>query len=350
VRVHRVDIPLLRPFVTAVRTATELSIMLVEVVDSDGRSGWGEAPASWRVTGESPESIRAVVEDPLAATVVGREVGDLPDLIRDVTRAVFANASARSAVDCALHDLASQQAGIPLHTFLGGTLDSVRTDMTLSAGNAESLVASAAEWMGAGFSTIKIKVGTGPDDLDAVRRVRETVGPDIRLRVDANQAWTADEAVEIIAAWERLGLGIEFVEQPVAARAIDDLAFVSSHTSTPILADESAWTSRDLIEIAKRRAADLVNIKLAKTGGIGEARVMLETAKASGMGVLVGCMMESVVGVSAAASLATLVPGTTHDLDAGLWQTRSPVIGGGRYRGELIELSTMPGIGIEGIS
>ncbi len=130
------------------------------------------------------------------------------------------------------------------------------------------------------------------------------------------------------------------------------------------MADESVWTTHDLLEIVRTRAADLVNIKLAKTGGISEARRMLEIASAAGTGVLVGCMMESMVGVAAAASLAAAggraggegvawgghVRDATHDLDAGAWQTASPVDGGARYRGDLIELADRPGLGIDGLA
>jgi L-alanine-DL-glutamate epimerase-like enolase superfamily enzyme len=359
VRVHRIEVPLARPFVTSVRTATALSVMLVELVDSDGRSGWGESPASWRVTGESPEGIRAVIEGPLADLVVGRDPAEFSLLSDELASAVIGNASARSGVDCAIHDLAAQAAGMPLARLLGGAASGIRTDMTLSAAATDELVADARAWAEAGFGTIKIKAGAGHDDTTALRRVRDAVGPSLRLRVDANQGWSARQAVEVITAWERFELGIELVEQPVAARSIDDLAFVTSRVSTPVLADESAWTSRDLLEIVHRRAADLVNLKLAKTGGIGEARRMLAVARATGTGVLIGSMMEGPVGIAAAASVAAaggMVAGggaladATHDLDAGLWLQRSPVTGGAAYRGDVIELSAAPGLGITGLA
>lgn len=363
VRVHRVEIPLVRPFVTAMRTATSLSVMLVEMTDADGRSGWGESPASWRVTGESPEGVRAAIDGPLSAVVLGRDPAELSLLGDELAASVVGNASARSGVDCALHDLAAQQAGMTLARFLGGVGSDIRTDMTLSAGSADSLVDDAVAWRDAGFGTVKVKVGAGGDDLTALRRVRDAVGPGVRLRVDANQGWSAREAVEVITGWERLGLGIELVEQPVAARAIDDLEFVTARVRTPILADESAWTTRDLIEIVRRRAADLVNIKLAKTGGITEARRMLALAGTTGTGVIIGSMMESGVGIAAAASLAAsgglasgeaarwgrTVGEATHDLDAGLWLAWSPVAGGASYRGDLVSLSADAGLGIRGI-
>lgn len=363
VRVHRVDVPLVRPFVTAVRATSALAVMLVEVVDSDGRSGWGEAPASWRVTGESPESIEAVVAGPLAAAIVGRDLLELPALTEELAVAVIGNSSARSAVDCALHDLAAQHAGVPLAVALGGSVTPIRTDMTLSVDSADAQLVAARRALADGFTTIKVKVGQGDVAVDALRRLRDELGPDVVLRVDANQAWTARQSVDIIGTWERLGLGIQLVEQPVAARAIGDLAFVTARVSTLVMADESAWTTLDLLEIVRTRAADLVNVKLAKSGGISEARRMVDIACATGTGVVIGCMMESVVGVAAAASLAAAggraagegvawgghVSDATHDLDAGAWLAAAPVDGGARYSGGTIELVDAPGLGITGL-
>ena len=363
-RVHRIEVPLVRPFVTAVRTATSIAVTLVEAVDSDGRSGWGEAPISWRVTGESPESVRAAVLGPLAEAVVGGDPADLAVLVGELPRRLIGNAAARSAVDCALHDLAAQQAGLPLYVYLGGAVGTVRTDMTLSAGPVDELGPEAFRWSQAGFGTLKVKAGAGHDDVEVLRAVRDAVGPDVRLRVDANQGWAPREAVRIITAWEDAGLDVEFVEQPVSARSPDDLEFVSSQVHTPILADEAAWTSCDLLEIVKRRAADLVNVKLAKSGGLLEAQRMIAVAQSSGVGVLVGSMMESHVGIAAAASLAasagvssgearrwgTSVRDASHDLDAGLWLADSPVSGGVDYRGDLIVLSGSGGLGIRGLA
>ncbi|MDP9027721.1 MAG: dipeptide epimerase [Actinomycetota bacterium] len=333
------------------RAATELPVMLVEIRDSDGRSGWGEAPVSWRVTGESPESIRAVIDGPLVGVALGREVADLPALADELRVAVAGNASARSAVDGALHDLASQSVGVTLVEFLGGGVSEISTDMTLSVAPADELTASALQWTESGFGTIKVKVGPAPATVDALRRVRDAVGPAIRIRVDANQAWSPREAVDIITEWERIGLDIEFVEQPVGTTSLDDLAFVTERVATPVMADESVWTSRDLRELVRRGAADMVNLKLAKSGGIGETRLMLRLASEAGIQVLIGTMMQSSVGVATAASVAASagLSDTVHDLDAGLWLSESPVRGGSVYQSDVVRLSPRPGLGIEGL-
>jgi L-alanine-DL-glutamate epimerase-like enolase superfamily enzyme len=359
VRLHRTTVPLVRPFVTAVRTATEIEALLVEVVDSDGRSGWGEAPTSWRVTGESPASVTAAVEGPLREAVLGMPVGEPAEASLALERAVVRNSAARMAVDCAVYDLAAQDAGVPLAAWLGASADRVRTDMTLSAvAHADelgTLVQTAKQHRDAGFGTIKVKVGAGADDVAVMRAVRDSVGPDVTLRADANQAWAPARAVEVIRAWEDLGLAVQLIEQPVHRDDLDGLAFVTAHVDTPVLADESVWTARDAREVIARHAADMVNIKLAKTGGVREALAVLDLASAAGVSAIVGCMMESHVGIAAAAAMAAVVDarsGTTtaHDLDAGLWLADSPVLDGIGYDGEIVRLSRRPGLGIRGLA
>jgi L-alanine-DL-glutamate epimerase-like enolase superfamily enzyme len=351
--VHTVPVPLRRPFVTAVRRADAIEAVLVEIVDRDGRSGWGEAAASWRVTGESPASIRAVVAGPLADLVVGRDVVETSALSDELARSVVHNSAARSAVDCALYDLAAQDAGLSLSSYLGGGEAAVRTDMTISAGGTDELVLAALEHCRDGFGALKIKVGAGHDDSNALLAVREAVGVDVVLRVDANQGWDAEQAVRIIRFWEDHEVNLEFVEQPVAARQLDDLALVTKHVETPVLADESVWTMHDLNELLARRCADLINVKLAKTGGISEALRMIAAATENDLGVVIGCMMESHVGIAAAAAvastLATVDVARAQDLDAGLWLRSSPVVGGATYRQDVVVPASDPGLGIRGI-
>jgi L-alanine-DL-glutamate epimerase-like enolase superfamily enzyme len=197
---------------------------------------------------------------------------------------------------------------------------------------------------------LKLKVGTdAASDVARVRAVREAA-PDARIRVDANQGWTPDEAITVIRALEDAGLDVEFVEQPVERYDVDGLARVTAAVDTPVMADESVFAPRDLAAVIERRAADLVNVKLAKCGGLGVARALLETARAAGMGTIVGSMMEGPIGVGAAASLVAAV-GTSHvsDLDAAWWAAASPVSGGATYDAGVIVLPGTPGLGIEGL-
>lgn len=351
--VHRVAVPLVRPFVTAQRRASTHVAVIVEVRDSDGRSGWGEAPCSWRVTGESPQSVAAAVSGPLAETIRGADVVEPDAVCNAIASALVRNSAAKMAVDCAVHDLAAQTEGVPLAVHLGGgsTLHPVTTDMTLSAGEPGEVAALARAHSDDGFRTLKVKCGRGGDDRMLLRAIRDAVGDDVTLRVDANQGFSRETAIRTIRAWEDDGIGVAFVEQPVAARALDDLAAVRAAVETPIMADESVWDLWDLAEVIRRGAADMVNIKLAKSGGLTEAMRMVRQAERAGVGVLLGSMMESTVGIAAAASLAlALGLADAQDLDAGLWLSESPVLGGPRYEGSSIRVPDVPGLGFTGLA
>ncbi|MFD0820545.1 mandelate racemase/muconate lactonizing enzyme family protein, partial [Micromonospora zhanjiangensis] len=203
-----------------------------------------------------------------------------------------------------------------------------------------------------GFDVLKLKVGADPGgDLARVGAVRSAVGPGTRIRLDANQGWTPRQAVRIIRGIEDAGLDVELVEQPVDRRDLAGLAWVSDRVDVPILADESVFGVRDLVEVIHRRAADMVNVKLAKCGGLGPARTLLDLAAAHGMGTIVGSMMESQVGLGAAASLVAAYRTTAvSDLDAAWWLATSPVQGGIRYDGATVVLPDEPGLGITGIA
>jgi L-alanine-DL-glutamate epimerase-like enolase superfamily enzyme len=348
----RVTTPLHTPFVTALRRTTTTDTVVVRVTDSDGVTGWGEAPQVWQVTGESLAGAEACVTGPLAAVVAGRDPDDLHALLRDVGAAVAANHGAKAAVDVALHDLVARRRGVSLPVLLGGTALRVPTDVTLAAGDADALAETARARAADGFGVLKMKVGTdAATDVARVRAVREAVGPGVRIRLDANQGWTARDAVRVICGLEDAGLDVELVEQPVAAADLDGLAWVTARVRTPVLADESVYGVRDLVEVVRRRAADLVNVKLAKCGGLRVAATLLELARAQGMGSIVGSMMESHIGVGAAASLVA-AHGTSavSDLDAAWWAASSPVVGGLRYDGPVVVLPDAAGLGIDALA
>ena len=346
---HAVTVPLVRPFVTAVRSTSVLESVLVEVRDGDGHTGWGEAPIS-AVTGATTAGVTAAVHGPLQELLTTHDGEGITGLLRRIA-ASGERSAARMAVDCALHDLAARRSGLPLYRHLGGVLGRVRTDMTLSVGEPSVLAAAAAAHQAAGFDCIKVKLDAHGDPVARMRAVRGALGAGARVRIDANQAFSAQEAIRFITALEEGGLDVELVEQPVPAGDWEGLARVTRAVSTPIMADESVWTGTDLQRLIDSGAASMVNIKLAKTGGLFPALQLAAQAKAAGIGVLVGCMMESNVGISAAAAFASALAGNSgpeipQDLDGGLWLKESPVDGGARYTGSVIALPSTPGTGI----
>jgi L-alanine-DL-glutamate epimerase-like enolase superfamily enzyme len=348
----RVTTPLHTPFVTSLRSTTTTDTVVVRITDSDGVTGWGEAPQVWQVTGESLAGAEACVTGPLTAAVSGRDPDDLLAVCRSVAGAVAANPGAKAAVDVALHDLVARRRGVSLPVLLGGTTLRVPTDVTLAAGHAADLGAAAGARVDDGFPVLKMKVGTdAATDVERVRAVRAAVGASVRIRLDANQGWTPRDAVRVISSLEDAGLDVELVEQPVPAADLDGMAWVTDRVSTPVMADESVYGVRDLVEVIRRRCADLVNVKLAKCGGLVAAATLLELARAQGMGTIVGSMMETHIGVAAAASLvAARGTSMTSDLDAAWWASASPVVGGMTYDGAVVVLPDAPGLGIEALA
>ncbi|MFE6647949.1 dipeptide epimerase [Nocardioides sp. NPDC057772] len=372
-RTRRVRVPLHTPFVTALRRTEFAETVVVTVEDSDGCVGWGEAPQVWRVTGDSLAGSAAALEGPISDALVGAGA-DLSSagLIQG---AVVGNRSAKMAADIALHDLVARRSGVSMTGHLaeldghfvglsgvsvpvmsrdtrstGYPWNTVTTDMTLSVGTPADLADAAAARARDGFTTLKIKVGTdAAGDAERVLAVREAA-PGCVLRLDANTGWRADEAVAVLTTLADHDVELEFVEQPVARRDLEAMAYVRRNQPYQILADESVFDLEDLVDVIRAGAADAVNVKLAKCGGITPAIELLEVAKRHGLGRLVGCMMESHLGIGAAAALvaATDLPGE-QDLDAGWWARSSPYEGGIAYDGPRILFPRANGLGIEGV-
>lgn len=353
------SVPLHTPFVTALRRTETTDTVIVTVTDSDGRTGWGEAPQVWQVTGESLAGATACIEQMLAPVVTGRRLVDRDDLAAAaavVQRAVARNFGAKAAVDAALHDLVAQAEGTSVAALLGSGTDGIRdvltTDVTLSAGAADALADTARERVSEGFRTLKMKVGTDAStDVQRVASVRDAVGPGVAIRLDANQGWTREQAVQVIRALEVADLGVELVEQPVLADDVEGLAWVRERVRLPLMADESCYGPYDLERIIRLGAADLVNVKLAKCGSLTVGRDMLRRAHEAGLGTIVGSMMESHVGVAAAAAVVAAEPTTAvSDLDAAWWSVDSPVVGGITYSGNEVHLASTAGFGISGFA
>src|SRR5215468_406770 len=248
--------------------------ILIKMMDDGGVVGWGEAPAlkDWagefgRYFGESPGTTVEIVTRHLAPAVKGCLAGEIAELHARMDRAIKGYPYAKAAVEFAAYDLAGKQCGLPVHRLLGGALRR-KIAVTHSIGligfeEAEREVAQAVR---EGIRTIKIKIGVEPDrDVEMVRRVRETVGPRIELCVDANQGYrTVGEAVRAFRRMERSNL--IYFEQPV--EGIERLAEVARAIEAPVMADESAWSAHDVIQIAEKRAAQIVSIYTTKPGGL----------------------------------------------------------------------------------
>lgn len=349
--VGEVFIPLAKPFKTALRTVENVEDILVRVTADSGEVGYGEAPPTAVITGDTKGSIRCAVEDFIRPALLGMEIEDLDGIMHRLHTCIVKNTSAKAAVDMAVYDLYAQRFGAPLYRLLGGYRDTVETDITISVNPVPQMIEDSLEAVRQGYRILKIKVGKeGLADVARIAGIREAVGGDIRLRVDANQGWTAKQAVRIITAMEDQGLDIELVEQPVPAHDLDGMRAVTQAVATPVLADESVFSPVDAAGIIRAHAADLINIKLMKTGGIWQALKICALAEMYGVECMIGCMLESKLAVSAAAHLAAAKRVITRaDLDGPSLCRIDPYAGGPVYENGIIRMTDAPGIGITGV-
>jgi len=309
--------PLREPFRTALREVRELEVVEVVVSWSDGSTSEAEVSPTPPITGETSASITAAVTGPLAAAVCGVPLAAHEDLFCRLHAAMARNTTAKCAVDLAVHAALARRVG-GWAGLLGVSSGTVATDVTVSLAPPEEMAESARRRVTAGFDVLKLKLGGDVDaDLARVRAVRAAVGGSVGLRLDANQAWSVKDALRVLDRLDAEGIALELVEQPVAAGDLAGMAAVVTRTSVPVLADESVHTVADLVRVAEAGAADLVNVKLAKCGGLRAARDLVAVARAHGLGVVVGCMLEPASAVAVATVLARST-GTSraHDLDA----------------------------------
>jgi o-succinylbenzoate synthase len=352
VRLARVRVPLRTPFKTALRTVDIIDDIIVMVHTDTGHVGWGEAPPTAVITGDTHESITRAINGSIAPRLIGADIADLDELTALVQRAIGRNSSAKAAVEIALYDLSGQLAGAPLYRLLGGGTSRVTTDITISVDGADKMVADSLHAIARGFTALKVKVGQDVDaDIERVKAIHAAVAGRALLRLDANQGWTPEQAVRALQVIEAAGIELDLVEQPVKADDLDGLQYVTARVTTPVMADESAFSLDDVTEIIRRRAADIVNIKLMKTGGISNALRIADFCAAHGMQCMMGSMLETSISVAAAAHVAAARSGTITrvDLDGPQLGTFIPTVGGARFDGPEILLPDAPGLGIRSV-
>jgi L-alanine-DL-glutamate epimerase-like enolase superfamily enzyme len=315
--------------------------------EDDALFGLGETAPTIVITGDSFGSIVSAVQDVLAPAIIGMDL-DYPELIFDkIASSMVHNSSPKAALDIAIYDLLAKRSNLPLYRYLGGAQTAVQNDVTISLNPLDQMVHDSVEAAMQGYDVLKIKVGSSEHDVEIIRCIRQEVGDEITLRVDANQGWTQKSAIRMIKTMEDLDLKIELVEQPVVASDVDGLRAITSAVSTPILADEAVFTPKDAVHIITTHAADMINIKLMKCAGIHEALKILAIASVYHVPVMIGSMLEGRLSVSAAAHLAcSSMSVVTADLDGPLLLTYDPFSGGPTFEGSSIRMKDLPGIGI----
>ena len=351
IKLGRIYVPLRTPFKTALRTVNSVEDVIVEIHTDTGNIGFGEAPPTGVITGDTTGAIIGAIEDHIRKTIIGMDVENFEEIMLKLNNCILKNTSAKAAVDIALYDLYGQLYNAPLYKLLGGYRKEIITDITVSVNEPEEMARDSIDAINRGYNTLKIKVGKdSKKDMERMKAIRKAVGYDVNLRIDANQGWKPKEAVKVLRNMEDAGLQIEFVEQPVSAHDIDGLKFVTDNVDIPVLADESVFSPMDALNILQRRAADFVNIKLMKTGGIYNALKICSLAEIYGVECMIGCMLEAKVSVTAAVHLACAKNIITKiDLDGPVLCKEDPVKGGALFEEYKITLTEDPGLGIKSI-
>ncbi|WP_186429438.1 dipeptide epimerase [Clostridium sp. BSD9I1] len=351
IRIGLISVPLKTPFKTALRTVNSVEDVIVEIYTDTGNIGFGEAPPTGVITGDTTGAIIGAIKDHISKTIIGMDIENFEEIMLILDKCVVKNTSAKAAVDIALYDLYGQLYKAPLYKLLGGYRKEIVTDITISVNEPEEMVKDSLDAIKRGYETLKIKVGKDSiKDIERMKAIRKAIGYDVKLRIDANQGWKPKEAVKVLRQMEDAGLNIEFVEQPVAAHDIEGLKFVTDNISMPVLADESVFSPEDALKILQTRAADFVNIKLMKTGGLHNALKICSMAEIYGVECMIGCMLEAKVSVTAAVHLAAAKSIITKiDLDGPVLCSEDPVDGGAIFNESIITLENTPGLGIKRI-
>ncbi|MGC8546317.1 MAG: dipeptide epimerase [Thermoplasmata archaeon] len=285
------------PFKISLGSSEQSDEVVIKIHGENGLYGIGEASPASHIIGETQETAIAASKV-IASSLIGEDTDDLGLLFDKIDHSLLRNTSAKAAFDIALYDLISREHNVPLSKFLGKYRKKIETDVTIGIMDNASAVKKAEYLKKIGIKRIKMKVGEEINsDLKRVEEVINTVGNGINIFIDANQAWKPKEAISNIRRFE--SLGIDLVEQPVIAYDVDGLAFVRKNTSSRIMADESVHSPEDAIRVVKKEAADMINIKLMKSGGIHNAVKIANISEAAGLPNMVGCMMEGSIAIAA---------------------------------------------------
>lgn len=325
-RVAPLDVPMNEPFEVATGVQTEVRNFLVTLRLSDGTLGFGEcAPSTPKQMGDLAPLRRRLQR--AAAHLVGARAESIEEFSERAKELCGGHGAARAALEMALVDAWTRSLRMPLWVFFGGAGARVATDITVPIVPPDRAGPAARRIRARGVGTIKIKVGLDLDDDEARVRAVVAAAPKARLIVDANQGYKPAEAVRLIMRLRRKRICPALYEQPVAKQDLDGLAEVERKSGVPVAADESAASLADIWRIAKRRACSVVNLKLMKSG-VWESWQAARAARAAGLRLMIGGMVESRLAMGCAAHLACGFGGFEFiDLDTPLWLAEDPMSG-----------------------
>jgi o-succinylbenzoate synthase len=346
IEIYKYSIPM-QPFTIATGTMYFAQNLLVRIHTDNGLIGIGECSAFPMIAGETQATCYEMAKD-FAALWKNKDPLEIESRMQELDLFTAGNYTAKSAFDMALFDIASKNAQMPLYQFLGGQNKRIETDLTIGIDTPEKMAATAREFQQNGVHIIKVKLGKKvSEDIQRIKEIREAIGYAIKIRIDANQGWSFNDAE--IALTELSSYQIEFCEQPMRKWNDELLPQLMAISPIPIMADESVFTHHDAERLIRHKACTYINIKFAKSGGILEATKINQIAEANGIACMLGGMLESRLALTAKMHFALAHKNIQFfDLDTCLVGHKiDPVLGGLQYNGMELSITDAVGIGAD---
>ncbi|QNL48709.1 dipeptide epimerase [Olivibacter sp. SDN3] len=344
VEIYRFSIKM-EPFVIATGTMDYAQNTLIKVYTDQGLIGFGECSAFPMIVGETQDTCLVLARD-FAHIWKNKNPLDIKARLNELHRYIAGNMTIKSAFDMALYDLAAKSSGVPLYKYLKGEVKPITTDITVGIDAPEIMAQKALNFKEQGATILKVKLGKEPDeDIRRIKQIRDVIGSQIPIRIDANQGWTYNEAITVLSALATAN--IEFCEQPM--RTYNDFLLPKLRSVSPIaiMADESCYDHFDAKRLIRENACDAINIKLAKSGGINEAMKIHDIAYTNQVPCMIGGMLESRLALSAKVHLAYACPGIKYfDMDTCMiGHLEDPITNGVTFDGFQVNITEAPGIG-----
>lgn len=343
--IEPLNVDLEEPFRIAIGTKYNIENALITVVLENGIEGYGEAAPLEPINGENQATVLATLKS-CVDFIKGKEVADYRSISKTLRSVFWAQVTARCAIEMALIDAYTKVLNIPLYQFFGGAGNKAETDYTIDIVPPQTAKKNAAELAKEGYRVLKTKVGKNlTDDIDRLLAIKEGA-PVCGITIDANQGYTPCEAVHFIEEMAKNDIRPVLFEQPVSRYDLQGMRFVKDHTSIPIAADESVFTSADAINVVRAGCADFINIKLMKSGII-EAMDIAAIARSANIKLMIGCMLESKLALGCSVHFAAGMGCFDHiDLDPHIEPGKEPFTGGPAYKAPNYTLSPdLAGIG-----
>ena len=350
IKVWNADLANTKPYTIAFKTVDLVRNAFVELTLENGITGIGSGNPSEYVVGENLNQTLQALQENNLDFLVGRDIRHFRQLGYEILEKFPKNPAARAALDIALHDAFTKFLGVPLVQFLGQKIHSLATSNTIGIKNVADTLVEAIDYQKQGFKILKIKLGKDPEeDIERLVKLREQFGSSMVLRIDANQGYSVPQTIDFYHRTRHLN--IELIEQPLPAKAVQDMKSMPDEIKSIVAADESLISPKDALELVKSpRAAGIFNIKLMKCGGVQEGLKIADLALQAGVDLFWGCNDESIVSITAALHAAFSCPNTKYiDLDGSLDLGKDEVKGGFILKDGIMYCSDKPGLGVERI-